>query len=74
MHRLAVLAAIITAFLCFAPVAQSETVISGDHDTNVPFVIDPSSDPTDPVETERITLTGAGPRPVAFIRKCRSRR
>jgi hypothetical protein len=60
MHRLAVVAGIITAFLCFAPVAQSDTLVSDDGDPNVPFVIDPSSDPTDPVETEQIDLAGAG--------------
>jgi hypothetical protein len=65
LHRLAA-AGIVTALLCFAPTAQSSTVVSGERDTNAPFVIDPSSDPTGPVETEQMDL---GVRTVAFIRR-----
>jgi hypothetical protein len=34
-----------------APTARAETVVTGDEDTNMPLVIDPASDPTDPLTT-----------------------
>lgn len=64
---LAALVGVSTACLCFAPAALAVTVVTGDRDTNAPLVVDPSSDPSGALETERISLPGIPP--LAFIRK-----
>lgn len=44
-------AAGVLAALIFAPVVGAETVVSGNRDSNAPLIIDPSSDPDDPLVT-----------------------
>ena len=46
-------AAVVVLLLASVPGAVAATAVSGDKDSNAPLVIDPSSDPSDPLETTK---------------------
>lgn len=59
VNRLALIA-LTAGLLVLGPsgVAAAETTVSGERDTNAPLVIDPSSDPTDPLTTSLSYMPG----------------